>query len=45
MTAPPQVQAHNFARAILTDITNTPFQAGKLRLEKASRRSLARQLM
>jgi hypothetical protein len=27
MTAPPQVQAHNFAKAILTDITLTLFQA------------------
>ena len=27
MTAPPQVQAHNFAKAIFTDITLTLFQA------------------
>lgn len=35
MTAPPQVQAHNFARAILTDIPNTPFQAGKAAIGKS----------
>jgi hypothetical protein len=45
MMAPPHVQAHNFARAILTDIPNTPFRAGKLRVEKASRRNHARQLV
>jgi hypothetical protein len=34
MTAPPQVQAHNFARAIFTDIPNTPFGAGKAAIGK-----------